>query len=403
MAFDKPVLVIGGGVVGLTLAHALKKAGIPFQVYERDANINAREQGWAITIHWALSTLRDVLDESTLVAVDAAQVDPEVGRHDTGNFLFLNLLTLDTKFRIPPNERRRLSREKFRRALYDGVKEHINWGKKLINVETVEDGAGIIAHFEDGSSIEGTMLVGAEGANSQTRQCLVPNAYRNRPIPVRFVGVALKMTPEQVKPLRHIDPLLFQGCHPETGNFLWISMMSTPESNGSQGTDDEHFLVQVNISWLNDDQISTEANTNESRLQEMRQRAKDFHPLLREVIYGIPTGTTVIEVVVQDWPCLPWDNRGGQVTLVGDSAHAMSMYRGEAANHGIMDAHLLAKALADVQRGSKSLETAIGQYENEMRQRTSVAVQLSRQACLDAHDYNGLNENSAVLKKRALK
>jgi hypothetical protein len=37
-----------------------------------------------------------------------------------------------------------------------------------------------------------------------------------------------------------------------------------------------------------------------------------------------------------------------------------------------------------------------------MRGRTSKAVLLSRQACLDAHDWSRLDENSAILARRAL-
>ena len=50
----------------------------------------------------------------------------------------------------------------------------------------------------------------------------------------------------------------------------------------------------------------------------------------------------------------------------------------------------------------KARAEAIVEYEEEMRERAAPAVLLSRQACLDAHDYHGLNENSAVLKRRAI-
>ncbi|KAH8174951.1 FAD binding domain-containing protein [Sarocladium implicatum] len=405
MALREPVLIIGAGVVGLTLAHALKKSGIAFEVYERDAAFGARDQGWAITIHWGLPILRDLLDDPTLAAIEGAQVDPEVGRNDNGNFLFLNLETLETKFRIPPNERRRVNREKFRLALYDGVKDHVHFGKRLRRVEASTDQKQVSVVFEDGSSACGALLVGAEGTNSQTRQTAAPDTYRNNPLPVRFMGAAVRLTPEEVKPLRDIDPLLFQGCHPTTGNFLWVSMISTPESNGSLGTEDEHYLVQINISWLKSSGDSTgpPEGTDESRLEELRGRADGFHPLLRDVIHGIPSGTPILDVVLQDWPCLPWDNQEGLVTLVGDAAHAMTMYRGEAANHGIMDARNLANAIASAHSGTSTLKHAIKQYEEEMRDRTRIAVELSRQACLEAHDFNGLNENSAVIKRRALK
>lgn len=76
--------------------------------------------------------------------------------------------------------------------------------------------------------------------------------------------------------------------------------------------------------------------------------------------------------------------------------------RGEAANHGLLDAFHLQEAIGHFYSGQMSRSEAIDQYEAEMRQRTSQAVLLSRQACLDAHDWSLLNENSAILAKRAI-
>lgn len=45
------VLILGGGLGGLTLAQALRKKGIAFEIFERDSDRNARPQGWGITLH----------------------------------------------------------------------------------------------------------------------------------------------------------------------------------------------------------------------------------------------------------------------------------------------------------------------------------------------------------------
>ncbi|PNY29230.1 Tetracycline resistance protein from transposon [Tolypocladium capitatum] len=400
----KPVIIIGAGVVGLTLAHGLKKANIPFEIYERDAHIDARPHGWAITLHWVLPFLRQLLDEPTLAAVDDVQVDPEVGRNDKGNFLFLNLETLETKFRIPPNERRRVNREKLRKALLQGVAESVRWGKRLSDVQPLADDDSVRAVFDDGTSADGRMLVGAEGSNSRTRKFLVPDGYRNHPLPVRMVGAAIDISPEEVKPLREIDPLLFQGCHPQTGNFLWVSMLETPETNKSAGTANEHYRIQVITSWLVKDASADEVPpTDVACVAEMKRRAAEFNPVLRNVVNSIPPSAAILTIAPQDWPCQPWDNRGGRVTLVGDAAHAMTMYRGEAGNHGILDAYHLYMAIREIYTGEKTMQVAVDEYEAEMTERSAAAVLLSRQACLDAHDFHGLNENSAVLKKRAIR
>lgn len=354
-----------------------------------------------------------MLDEATLEAIEDVQVDPEIGRNDSGNFVFINLETLEAKFRIPPNKRRRVNREKLRKALLQGVADRVQWGKKLSNVELldggsgeVDGGGGVRAVFSDGSSVEGSMLIGAEGSSSQTRKYLVPDNYRNYQLPVRLIGAAVDLTPEQVQPLRDIDPLLFQGCHPETGNFLWISMMATPEVNGTKGTDKETYRVQFIISWLvksSDEQFSA---SDAERVSAMKRRAAEFNPILRKAVELIPETAPTMEIPLQDWPCQEWDNRNGRVTLVGDAAHAMTMYRGEAANHGMLDAFRLVGAIQKVFAGEASPKAAMDEYETEMRDRTGGeegAVMLSRQACLDAHDLHGLNENSAVLRRRAIK
>ncbi|KAI0470536.1 hypothetical protein GGR56DRAFT_133374 [Xylariaceae sp. FL0804] len=396
----KPVLIIGAGVVGLTLAQGLKKAGIPFEVLERDHHISARGQGWAITLHWVLPFLQEMLSPAALDGVESVQVDPEVGRNDTGNFLFINLETLEAKFRIPPNRRRRVNREKLRSVILQDVQDHVHWGKRLVDIKPTTD--GVVAIFEDGTTAEGAVLIGAEGSNSRTRKFLAPDTYRNTQLPVRFVGASVDFTPAQVKPLRDIDPLLFQGCHPGSGNFLWISMLETPATNGTADTGSEHYRVQINISWP----VKTPADEVEAgdaeRLAQMKRRAADFHPLLRDAVHAIPDGSEILEIVLQDWPCLDWDNYDGRVTLAGDAAHAMTMYRGEAANHGILDGFRLCKALENTYIHGRGLKEEVDGYERELRERTSTAVVLSRQACLDAHDYAGLNENSAVLKRRAI-
>lgn len=389
---------------GVSLCRSLigHQEGIPFQIFERDESVSARGQGWAITIHWALPYLKKLLEPDVLQDVEGVQVDPAIGRNDNGNFLFINLSNCETEFRIPPSERRRVNREKLLAVLVKGVQDRVQWSKKLILVEPGDEGRGVKAVFEDGTAVSGAVLVGAEGSNSTVRRFLCPNNYRNSQLPIRFVGCSVDMTKEQVTPLRSLDPLLFQGCHPETSCYMWVSMLEVPEINGTAGTDQERYRVQLNLSWpVNGPEDEVEPN-NAERLRDMKRRAAAFAPVLREAIESIPDDTGVLEIKLADWPCRDWDNRRGTVTLVGDAAHAMTMYRGEAANHGMLDAYHLSRALNSIYREGRSQEEAMDKFEEEMRTRTSRAVLMSRQACFDAHDWSKLDETSAILTKRAV-
>ncbi|KAK7431987.1 hypothetical protein QQZ08_001607 [Neonectria magnoliae] len=409
----KPVLIIGAGVVGLTLACGLNepygidgstysrklKAGIPFEVYERDEHVGARGQGWALTLHWVLPFLKKLLSQETVKRIQAAQVDPDADRHGPGTIFLINLETLEPRFRIPAGERLRVNREKLRNVLLEEVSGRVHWGKRLTEIDDDGDD-GVVAVFEDGTTAAGAVLVGAEGSNSRTRKFLAPETYRNVHLPVRCVGCAVDLTAEAAGPLRQIDPLLFQGCHPASGSFLWVSMLETPGINGTRGTDDERYRVQINISWPAQTPTDEVDPTDAGRLADMKRRAEAFHPVLRDAVHAIPEGTEMREIVLQDWPCLAWDNRGGRVTLAGDAAHAMTVYRGEAANHGILDAYWLCERLGRVyNRGGIGMKAGLDGYEAELRERTSAAVLLNRRACLEAHDWAGLDENSAVLKR----
>jgi hypothetical protein len=73
--------------------------------------------------------------------------------------------------------------------------------------------------------------------------------------------------------------------------------------------------------------------------------------------------------------------------------------RGEAVNHGILDALRLLVQLRQVKKGEKSLENAVADYQKEVVERGREAVLLSRQACLDAHNPEGIPENSPLMRR----
>lgn len=257
---------------------------------------------------------------------------------------------------------------------------------------------GVRAHLEDGTSIDGTILVGADGNHSNVRRYLLPDDYALNPLPVNLVGVVRHFSPEQAVPVRALDPLLFQGLHPGTGNFLWYSVHdSFEEPDGKHSYD-----AQVIISWIVKDILHDDIpETNRGRIEMMKRRASSFAEPLRSIVMDIPDDlnfTTAIKLA--DYPTRRWDNRDGRVTLAGDSAHAMTMYRGEGANHGILDAALLVDQLKKIRRGELDQKTAIDLYEDEMIPRTFDAVLKSRQAALAAHDWDAITENSAIVGAR---
>ncbi|KAJ5538374.1 hypothetical protein N7494_007853 [Penicillium frequentans] len=395
-----PVIIMGAGMVGLTLAQALKKADIPYEIYERDTSYDTEKgRGWALTVHWALGALEECLPKELFNRLESIQVDPTLD--DSRRFCFIDLATGNPKYVIPPTKRHRVNRRLLGNLL--GEEIDIRYNKGLAGFDVQNDGVEVT--FTDGTSTKGCLLVGTDGRNSKTRRLLLGERLGGlNPLPVNSVGATITMTPEEFAPIRTIDPLLFQGTHPESGVYMWFSLVSSPTINGSLGTENPYYEGQLIQSWLHKSEADHVPETDEERLAVFKRNAQNFDPRLRDAVMSLPDDTRVLHIKLVDWVPMPWDNHNGRVTVAGDGAHAMTSYRGEAFNHGVADAAVLSRNIISAWHSmdtNNTLQIAVNRYEEEMRVRTSDAVLLSTQACLEAHDLHALQPDSPCVSKRA--
>ncbi|VUC22934.1 unnamed protein product [Clonostachys rosea] len=393
------ILIVGAGVVGLTLAQSLEQHGISYQIFERDESITSRGNGWGITIHWSRFDLQKCIPKGMYDQLPSISVDPDMKKKDPGHYKFLNLATLERKFAAPVDpERMRIRREGFRQLLAT-PNLNILWGTKI--EEVVPQKENVSLTLPDQSTWTGKLLIGADGSSSAVRSFLCPGNSDNIPLPVRFIGCVIKMTPEACKSITDVtDPLTFQGCHPESGVYMFWCLVSTPETNGSEKSTEPYFQVQVCVSWKPVEGEGEVPATQSGKIQKLRELCDTMAKPLRDMIYDMKEDNDPIAIKLQDWPCLDWDNFRGRVTLAGDSAHAMTMYRGEAANFGITDAADISEAIVAFMKEGASQADAIGSYETKLRERSQAGVLRSRQACMDAHDFESLTEKSPLLFNR---
>jgi 2-polyprenyl-6-methoxyphenol hydroxylase-like FAD-dependent oxidoreductase len=395
-----PVIIVGAGMVGLTLAQALKKAGVPYEIYERDVSYDTEKgRGWALTVHWALGAFEECLPSELFNRLESIQVDPTLD--DSRRFCFIDLATGNPKYVIPPTKRLRVNRRLLGNLLGEGLE--ISYDKRLSSFDVTGDEVKV--SFTDGTSTKGCLLIGTEGRNSRTRRLLLGERLGGlNPLPVCSIGTTITMTPEEFAPIRAIDPLLFQGTHPETGVYMWFSLVSSPNINGSLETESPYYEGQLIQSWLQKSEADNVPETDAGRLAIFKRNAQSFDPRLRDAVLSLPEDSKVLHIKLADWVPMEWDNHKGHVTVAGDGAHAMTSYRGEAFNHGVADAAVLSRNLISAWHSAdsgKTMQGAVDAYEKEMRARTSDAVLLSTQACLEAHDLHALQPDSPCVSKRA--
>ncbi|MCJ1225148.1 hypothetical protein MMC12_001797 [Toensbergia leucococca] len=189
-----PILIVGAGISGLTLAQALLKEGIPFQIVEQDDSLLSRGAGWGLTIHWALPAFLDLLPQELQERLPETYVNKEaVNKGEIGNFAFYDLNSGE-------------------------------WSKRLANLNIYDE--SMSAHFDDGTSCMADLVVGCDGIYSSVRRTCFPSSYQNYELPIRMLGVGVPYSTSQVEKIRELDPFFLHGSDPRSDAYLWFSCMS---------------------------------------------------------------------------------------------------------------------------------------------------------------------------------
>ncbi|KAK1141608.1 hypothetical protein N8T08_008872 [Aspergillus melleus] len=395
-----PILIIGAGISGLILAQYLRRSGIAYQIFERDASIGARAGGWGLTLHWALPALYELLPEDIKSRLPETFVNKEAVKNgDKGRYQFFDLATGEALCSVPAAERIRVSRSRFRQLLTSGV--DVQWSKALEDVQYHDD--SVTVRFEDGTSYRGSIVVACDGSRSRVRRTLYPLKYRNAPLPIQLLGATTRYSVEQAAAVRALDPFFFQGTHSESNVYLYFSFLDSP-FNFDDSPDG--YLCQVVVSWSDDKGIDIPAGTKE-RISMMKSLTGDWTEPFRSLVHDLPEDAEVVPIKVEDWMQVKGTKKQPRAVLLGDSAHTMTMFRGEGANNAIVDVLDFTKSvdLASISRSSSaSIRASIIAYEKAMTARAGPSVENSRKACLDAHDFSIIKAgNSPLVARRVLK
>lgn len=352
------IAVVGGGIGGLCLAHGLRKAGVDVAVYERDLSRTDRLQGYRVHINpHGAAALRECLP-----AANWERFESSAGSGGNG-FGFMTeqlkpLLVLD-----PEQERHySASRITLRQVLLHG--QDVQFGKRFERYS--QEGGAITLQFEDGTTAECDVLVGADGIRSRVRQQYLPHAGTEE-VGVTAIAGKLFLDDHDWVPRELVDRANSIIPTGRAGMFL----VAHDGLGVTDNPDDPLFdNVRPYLMWA----YAAADLTVHDGLDLQRavlDRISRWSPELNRIVANSPTETINQWGIRSSRPIKRWQPTN--VTLLGDAIHAMTPMRGIGANIALRDAQLLARCIAE---GGD----AIARYEKEMYDYGFAAVRDSLRA-----------------------
>lgn len=377
MSPQKPILIIGGGLAGLSLGQGLKQAGVPFRIFERDQAASFRAQGYRIRIdQQGGDALRQLLPVSLFKRFEATSAAVIPGGHSLDASSGIERPGMGT---MPPQigESWNADRTVLRNLLISGIERYIEFDKKFQGYRLTED--GVTACFADGSDVSGSFLIGADGVNSILRQQMLPEsiildtegravfgktligATSFNTIPNQINnGICLVVSSEEPKMKLFTDVMRFDRTSEVAADF-------------DLPADYIYWVLVFHKSILSPSLSSLDAQILSHSLTET------FHQSLHQIITSqLPSASSNLQFFIAKPPLTPWltDTR---VTLMGDAAHPMPPVGGVGANIAFQDARDLLGMLVDRRHGVDEVinRERLVKYEKVMRQRSSDAISKS--------------------------
>ena len=356
------IIIIGGGIGGLTLALMLHEKGVPARVYEAAPRLDPIGVGISILPH-ASKQLCDLGLRDALAAV-AIETKESCFYTRFGQLAYKEALGLAAGYDVPQFQ---IHRGDLHSVLLDAFVARAGGDKVVTNHKCVrvEDTAGgAIVHFVDSNgnalpSVEGRAAIACDGIHSVVRAQLFPD--EGGPI---YSGVNMWRGVTRWK------PYLTGASYVRAG---WLShgkMVIYPirDNIDGQGT-------QL-INWV------AEIETPEYAVQDWNRRGKledfigafeDWHFDFLDVPAMIRAADSILEYPMVDKDPLPFWSKG-HMTLLGDAAHPMYPRGSNGAGQAILDARKLADELA---QGGDVVD-ALQAYDADRRIATAKVVQTNR-------------------------
>jgi salicylate hydroxylase len=343
------VLVVGGGIGGITTALALRQRGIDVQLYEQAAAFSQVGAGLQTSSNAARILLRLGLGE----ALKKVATYPE-GRDyrgwDTGERLYYTPLgqKAEAHFGSPYYA---AHRAELLDVLLSGLGQH---GFKLgSRVERVaQDANGVTLTLANGETAHGDILIGADGIHSTVRAQLF-----GKELP-RYTGNVAWRGLVPAERVAHLD----------LGSVVGVWM-------GPNRSIVQYYVsAGKTFNWIGISRSSEPARESwlaEGKVEDALAEYDGWHATIRTIIAATPK---VLRQALYDREPLP-DWQVGRIVLMGDAAHPMLPFYAQGGAQSIEDAYVLAGCIA---QGQQAPVEALARFVRMRQPRTAWMQGLAR-------------------------
>ncbi|KAF2660889.1 FAD/NAD(P)-binding domain-containing protein [Lophiostoma macrostomum CBS 122681] len=344
---DSPILIVGAGVAGLALAQGLRLRSIPFRVFERSSQGHP-SQGHRFRISKdGQIALSSVLSPNSLAllratASDGHRFEPRYVDARSLEFPKPTAANTETMPSMPAD------RTWIRMLLMLGIEDAIEYEKEFSQYK-IENGQ-VHAHFADGSTAKGTLLIGADGIRSRVRRQLQPDRH----LLDLERWVMWGRTPLTESLYKELPEDLLTWCmylDSEANSQAVVEPMvwskSTREQSEGKLPDFGDYIYWVICTASQDSTLLP--RTIEEKRSFLERVTQSWHPGLKHLLHSSTYNRTACIPVISSKPDIEiiGTNETGQVTLVGDAAHVMSPMGGSGGDTAIRVAADLARTIAE--------------------------------------------------------
>jgi 2-polyprenyl-6-methoxyphenol hydroxylase-like FAD-dependent oxidoreductase len=339
------ILVVGGGIGGLTSAIALGQRGFKVEIIEKDPawsvyGVGIIQQGNVVRAVAALGIIDDYLDAS--FGYDHVEVYLPNG----------NLAARIPSPRLVPEYPSQLgiSRRALQKVLADRAKAvgtNIHLGVVVESMK--DDGSGVNVTFSNGTSGRYDLVIGADGLYSQIREMIFPDAPKPQFIGQSVWRYTLRKT-DDVTGLCAYEGPIGMGLVPLSDQLMYM-YVTTPEPGNPR-------------------------YPREGIARAMREKLTAAPPRIAELREQITEDDGVVYKPLE-WYFLDQEWHKGRIVLIGDAAHGTTPHLGQGAGMAIEDSVVLAEEL----ERTGSVEQAFAAFQQRRFERCKYIVDSSVAIC----------------------